>query len=146
MTTPNNVPSQSPAPRNWWQRNWKWFVPTGCLTLIGLFVAFIAVIVFVVFGAMKSSDAYQLAVTRAKSDPRVVAALGSPIKEGLFLSGNINGTGGSGQTDLTIPISGPKGKATLYAVGTKTAGEWHYTTLTVRVDGTGQAINLVADE
>jgi hypothetical protein len=32
---------------NWWSRNWKWFVPVGCLSLILLFCAFIAV----VFGA-----------------------------------------------------------------------------------------------
>jgi len=31
-------------PSNWWSRNWKWFVPTGCLTLILLFSLFLALI------------------------------------------------------------------------------------------------------
>src|SRR5471032_657415 len=117
-------PTPSPAApprRNWWQRNWKWFVPTGCLTLIAMAVAFVAMIVVVVFGAMKSSDAYKIAVTRAKNDERVVRAIGKPISEGMFMSGNTNVSGGSGQADLAIPISGPKGKAKIYAVATKSA-------------------------
>jgi hypothetical protein len=139
----NPTPSP-PAPprRNWWQRNWKWFVPTGCLTLIALAVAFVAMIVVVVFGAMKSSDAYKIAVTRAKNDERVVRAIGKPISEGMFMSGNTNVSGGSGQADLTIPISGPKGKAKIYAVATKSAGEWVYSKLVVRVESTGETIDL----
>jgi len=105
-------------------------------------VAFVAVIVLVVFGAMKSSDAYKLAVARAKADPRVTAALGTPISEGMFLSGNTNVNGGSGDADLAIPISGPKGKATIYAVATKSAGKWTYSKLTVQVVGGGDEIDL----
>lgn len=138
-------PTSSPAAptrRNWWQRNWKWFVPTGCLTLIALAVAFVAMIVVVVFGAMKSSDAYKIAVTRAKNDERVVRAIGKPISEGMFMSGNTNVNGGSGQADLAIPISGPKGKAKIYAVATKSAGEWVYSKLVVRVESTGETIDL----
>ena len=137
------MPSPAAPPRrNWWQRNWKWFVPTGCLTLIVLAVAFVAMIVVVVFGAMNSSDAYKIAVTRAKNDERVVRAIGKPIGEGLFMSGNTNVSGGSGQADLAIPISGPKGKAKIYAVATKSAGEWVYSKLVVRVESTGETIDL----
>jgi Cytochrome oxidase complex assembly protein 1 len=137
------TPSPTALPRrNWWQRNWKWFVPTGCLTLIALAVGFVAMIVVVVFGAMKSSDAYKIAVTRAKNDERVVRAIGKPISEGFFTSGNTNVSGGSGQSDLAIPISGPKGKAKIYAVATKSAGEWVYSKLVVRVESTGETIDL----
>lgn len=132
----------APPRRNWWQRNWKWFVPTGCLTLIALAVAFVAMIVVVVFGAMKSSDAYKIAVTRAKNDERVVRAIGKPISEGMFTSGNTNVNGGSGQADLAIPISGPKGKAKIYAAATKSGGEWVYSKLVVRVESTGETIDL----
>ena len=134
--------SSSTRPRNWWQRNWKWFVPTGCLTLIAMGVAFVALIVVAVFGAMKSSDAYKIAVTRAKNDERVVRAIGKPMSEGLFISGNTNVSGGSGQADLAIPISGPKGKAKIYAVATKSEGEWVYSKLVVRVESTGETIDL----
>ena len=68
---------------NWWKRNWKWFVPTGCFTFIVLAVLFVVCIMFFVFSVLKSSDVYKTAVERAKNDQRVVAALGTPIREGL---------------------------------------------------------------
>lgn len=96
----------------------------------------------VVFGAMKSSDAYRIAASRARNDERVVRAIGKPMSEGLFVSGHTNVNGGSGQADLEIPISGPKGKARIYAVATKSAGEWVYSKLVVRVESTGETIDL----
>ena len=139
-----NAPQTTPTVprRGWWSRNWKWFVPTGCLSLIALFLAFIALIVFVVFGAMKSTDVYKTAVARAKASPAVIAALGSPITEGMFLSGSANTSGGSGTADMSIPISGPKGKATIYVTATKSGGEWDYSKLYVQLDQTKERIQL----
>jgi len=131
-----------PAP-GWWSRNWKWFVPTGCcLTPLVLGGACVAFLVLVIFGALKQSDAYKIAVARAKADSRVVAALGAPISERWYLYGNTNVNGGSGDADLSIPISGPKGKGTIYAVATKSAGEWTYSKLEVKIDSTGETIDL----
>jgi hypothetical protein len=138
-TPPPSAP-QTP-PKSWWSRNWKWFVPTGCLTLIALFVGFVLCIVFFVFSGIKSSDAYKTALERAKNDRRVVAALGSPIKDGLVPTGKTNGNGPSGEADIAIPISGPKGKATIYAVGTKSAGKWEFSKLAVQIDG-GEMLDL----
>ncbi len=50
--------------------------------------------------------------------------------------------GASGQADIAIPISGPKGKATIYAVATKSGGKWTYSKLTVQVVGGGDEIDL----
>lgn len=105
-------------------------------------VLFVACIVFLVFSVMKSSDAYKIAVARAKSDQRVVAALGTPISEGMFASGKTNVNGPSGEADIGIPISGPKGKATIYAVATKSEGTWSFSKLNVKIDGTGETIDL----
>ncbi len=127
----------------WWSRNWMWFVPTGCLAILVLFAVFVGGIVMLVFGAMKSSDAYESAVTRAKASPEVAAALGTPIEEGLFVSGKVNVEGSSGEADLTIPISGPNGKAKVYAVATKRAGRWTYSTLEVAIDGRDERVNLL---
>lgn len=140
---PPFAPAPQTQPAGWWSRNWKWFVPTGCcLTPLVLGGACAAFFVFVIFGALKQSDAYQMALTRAKADQRVVAALGAPVSDGLFLSGTTNVNGSSGNADLTIPISGPKGKGTIYAVATKSAGEWTYSKLVVRIDSTGETIDL----
>jgi hypothetical protein len=142
-SSPPPSPSMSQSPRgNWWQRNWKWFVPTGCLTFIALGVLFVVCIVFFVFSVLKSSDAYKTAVARAKNDERVIAALGTPIREGMFASGKANVNGPSGEADLAIPISGPKGKATIYAVATKSAGTWTFSKLAVQVEGGNDTIDL----
>jgi len=111
--------------------------------LIALGVAFVAVIVLVVFGAMKSTDAYKMALARAKSDPAVIEALGSPITDGWFMMGKTNVQGTAGEADIGIPISGPKGKGTIYAVATKSVGRWNYTTLEVEVNGRPERIDLL---
>ncbi|MGH9669098.1 MAG: cytochrome c oxidase assembly factor Coa1 family protein [Terriglobales bacterium] len=125
-----------PAPQpGWWSRNWKWFVPVGCLTLILLFCLFIGLIFSVVLTSMKSSDAYKQAVAKARANPTVVEKLGTPIEEGLFVTGNINVQNNSGDADLQIPISGPKGKAVIHAVARKSAGTWEYSRLTIAIEG-----------
>ena len=129
----------------WWARNWKWFVPTGCLALISMVLAFVALIVAVVFGAMKSTDVYQTAVATAKAHPAVTEALGTPVKEGMFLSGNTNVTDASGNADLSIPISGPKGKGKIFVVASKSAGRWTYSTMVVEIAKSGERIDLKAD-
>jgi hypothetical protein len=143
-SSPTPPPPLTPQPPrgNWWTRNWKWFVPTGCLTLLALASLFVICIVFFVFSVMKSSDAYKIAVARAKSDQRVVAALGTPISEGMFTSGKTNVNGPSGEADIAIPISGPKGKATIYAVATKSAGTWTFSKLAVQMEGSSDMIDL----
>jgi hypothetical protein len=107
-----------------------------------LVAGFVALIVMIIFGAMKSSDVYKSALNKAKTDPRVINVLGSPIKEGMFVSGNTSVNGASGQADLAVPISGPKGKGTIYIVASKSAGLWSYSTLVVEVQETKERINL----
>lgn len=130
---------------NWWSRNWKWFVPVGCLSTLLLFAAGIALLVSFVFGMMKSSDVYAQAVTRAKADPQVIAALGSPITDGYFTSGSIQQTNGSGTAELSIPISGPKGTGTIYLEARKSAGQWSFNKLTVEIAHPNRRIDLLND-
>src|SRR6266480_7615491 len=103
---------RTPRP-NWWKRNWKWFVPLGCFSITMLFVVFVGSIVLIVFSAVKSSDVYKDALARAKSHPALIEALGSPVTEGFLVSGNTNVNGASGEANLAIPVSGPKGKGTI---------------------------------
>ena len=134
-----------PRTRNGWSRNWIWFVPVGCLSALLLLLGFVALILMLVFGLMKSSDAYQQGLLKARTDPAVIQALGSPIQDGFFTTGNINLNGASDHADLAIPVAGPKGKATLYVVADKSAGVWSFSTLTVEVDATHQRMNLLKE-
>src|SRR5580765_5262189 len=136
--------TQAVTPRpNWWKRNWKCFVPVGCFTLALLFLAFVGSILVIVFSAMKSTDVYKEALARAKKDPAVIEAIGSPITDGFLMSGNTNVNGASGESNLAIPISGPKGKGTIYVSATKSLGQWNYLGLVVEVGQTHQRIDLL---
>jgi len=100
------------------------------------------VIIVTVFSAIKSTAVYQQAVARAKADSRVTAAIGTPIREGWFISGTTHVNGASGKSDLSIPIHGPNGEATIYVNATKSAGEWRYRNITVKIAKTGEKIDL----
>ena len=118
-------------------------MPLGCFTMALLFLAFVGSILVIVFSAMKSTDVYKEALARAKTDSAVIEALGSPIKDGFFLSGNTNVNGASGESNLAIPISGPKGKGTIYVSANKSLGQWNYSGLVVEVGQTHERIDLL---
>ena len=108
-----------------------------------LFVVFVGSIVLIVFSAMKSSDVYKDALARAKTHPAVIEALGSPVTEGFLVSGNTNVNGASGEANLSIPVSGPKGKGTIYVAATKSLGRWNYSGLVLEIAKTRQRIDLL---
>lgn len=132
-----------PRQKNWFERNWKWFVPLVCLWGLAVLAASVALILYLVFGLLKTSDAYKDALARAKANPAVVAALGTPIEAGLFVSGSISVSGTSGDAELAIPISGPRGKGTVYVEARKSSGQWGFGKLVVEIAGTGERINLL---
>ena len=140
----DQLPTQTATSKpNWWKRNWKWFVPLGCFTIGLLFLAFIGSILVIVFSTMKSTDVYREALARAKADPAVIEALGSPIEDGFLISGNTNVNGASGESNLAIPISGPKGKGTIYVSANKSLGQWNYSGLVVEIGQTHERIDLL---
>jgi hypothetical protein len=119
--------------------------------IIGLIAGFflLAIIgacgfVIFIFSLLKNSDVAKEALARARSNPSVVEHLGTPIKVGWFVSGSINLYGGSGDANLSVPISGPKGKGTIYLSAHKSAGTWTYSVLQVEVDGSRERIDLLA--
>lgn len=128
--------------KSWWERNWKWFVPTGCVSILLIFVLFIAGIFFGVTSMMTNSDAYKGAMTEAQKNKLVIEKLGSPIEDDGMTSGSINTTNNGGNCDLQIPIKGPKGKGTLFIVAEK-RGKWKYSEMTVFINSTKEEIDLL---
>lgn len=131
---------------NWWDRNWKWFVPAVCVTFLLVVFSFIGLIFYGVSSMMKSSDPYQVGVQAAKENPEVVAAIGEPISEGFFTSGNINTNGSSGEANLAIPISGPKGDAIIQLDATQSLGRWTFKGLVVDIEKTNDRIDLLQEK
>ncbi|KAF2338048.1 cytochrome c oxidase assembly factor Coa1 family protein [Flavobacterium ginsenosidimutans] len=128
--------------KSWWNRNWKWFVPTGCLSLLVLFALFIAGIFFEVTSIIKDSDAYKESITAVQNNKIVVEKLGSPIETDGMVSGNITSTNDVRTCDVQIPIKGPKGKGTLFVVGEK-RGKWKYSEMSVYIEKTNEKIDLL---
>ena len=96
----------------------------------------------IVFGAIKSTDAYRGARASVERDPRVIEALGSPVRAGFWVIGTMNVDNGRGDADINFSVKGPRGRAIVHAVATKQSGEWRYSELTVTPrHGTG--INLL---
>jgi hypothetical protein len=108
----------------------------GCLFIAGLFI--------ITNVAMRSSDAYQLALAAAKREPSVAAVLGAPVRAGWFTTGQINVSGSSGEANLEIPISGPRGAGTIAVCANKSAGKWSFSSLNVRISGRSTPIDLLA--
>lgn len=133
------------AAKSWWGRNWFWVLPVGCLTPVVACGGCFALLFMLVFGALKSSEVYVESLDLAKANDDVKALLGEPIAAGALVSGNIEIQDGSGKADLSIPISGPKGSATIYAVATKSGGKWEYSRLEVVSDDSTTRIDLRAE-
>lgn len=130
------------ARKNWWDRNWKWFVPTGCLSLIIIFGLFIGGIFFGITSMMKDSDAYKESMIAVKNNKLVVEKLGNPIETDGMISGSISTTNNTGECDLQIPLKGPKGKGTLFIIASK-RGKWKYEQMSVYIDKTDEEIDLL---
>lgn len=142
--------TQPQAPRpGWWSRNWKWFLPTGCClgTLLGIVLAIVVFgvgIVGLITGVskiLKTSEPYLTALAKAKANDKVVAALGTPIEDG-FPQGSVNTNNDAGDADMHVSLTGPKGKGTLYVVGTRAGGQWTYSKMSVKIDGSDEEIDL----
>ncbi len=137
---PPPMPHQPPP--GWWSRNWKWCVPTLVVSTLVLIAGFFAMIFFAVFGLLKSSEPAQEALAKAMANPQLQSEIGTPIAEGLMVSGNISASNSSGRANLDIPVSGPKGKANIHVEARKTTGVWTYSTLEATIKGKPQRIDL----
>jgi hypothetical protein len=134
------------AEKEWYERNKKWAVPVGCLVAIVVIVGIFGGVFLIAFSAFKYSGVYVESLKQAHANPVVIQALGEPIEEGFFVFGSIHVNGPSGEADIAIPISGPKGSGTIYAVATKSAGIWHFEVLEVDIKGAEDRIDLLDDK
>lgn len=116
----------------------------GC-GLVGLCVlAFVGGIMVIVFSAMRSSDVCAESFARAQSSAEVKAVLGTPLEMGWFITGSVDSSNGSGEANLSIPISGPQDGGSIHAVAKKVDGVWTYSAMKLTTDKDGRVIDLLA--
>ena len=138
----NPATSQPGRPATHWKRN----LALGVLALVFLFVAFVGGIFFIVETSFRHSDCYIQGLARAQSNPMVIEKIGQPVTAGWLASGSINVSGPSGNADISIPITGPKGKGSIYVLAKKSAGEWNFQRLEVEIEGEDPRIDLLKTE
>ena len=132
-----------PQQKGWFGRNWKWFVPVGCLSVVLVAVVFVAAVAYLAFGSIKSTYVYQEAIAKTRSNAAVVRELGEPIEPGLLISGRIDVNESSGNADMSIPVSGPKKSGRVYVSAVKKLGKWDFSALEVEVEGKTERINVL---
>lgn len=135
-------PSLTPKPDEQ-NKKWIWIGSIAGAGILGL-AGFVLFTMSLVESSFKDSGAYRQAIQKAQADPQVVELLGLPITSGSAVSGSISTSGdASGEADLSIPISGPKGSARLYLSGKLHAGIWTFQTLEVDPKHGKARINLL---
>ena len=131
--------------QSWIQQNWKWALPLGCGVPV-LCIIFVGLILAGILAFIKNSEVYSTALTAAQSNERAIQILGEPISDGWFVDGNIetNTTNGvkSGEANLRIPVSGPKGSGTIIVDASIISGEWWYHQMELVFDSEEPSIDL----
>lgn len=143
MNTPPYPLIPEPMKKSWLERHAGWKIPLGCLTLFFLLGVFSLVTISLITTSLRHSDVYKQALHRATINPLVRDLIGDPIKPDWIISGQMNVNGSTGHADLSIPISGPHGKAVVRAVANKDR-VWRFTYLQVIVPGRSDNIDLLS--
>jgi len=115
----------------------------GCIMLVLAAAGIVVAATVGLFALLKGSGAYELALERIQGSTAVVDAIGRPVEPGWWVLGRIEYSGNSGSAELTIPLLGPKGRATAYAEAVREGGKWRLVALSVVIHKTGQRIELV---
>ncbi len=119
--------------RSFWRNPWTWGIGgclLGCVLLPILFVAILGGGAFWAFRSAGFTELKDEAVARAKASPAVVEVLGEPIEAGFPRNSSINIQSSSGEAQMLLPLSGPKGRGRLRIEAERRDGQpWEFETL-----------------
>lgn len=106
-------------------------------------MTFVGAIFVFVHSMMSHAEPTQVALARAQANQWVVQRLGTPIKPGWLITGNIELTGDTGHVDLVIPVSGSHGSAEVHVVADREFGRWQYKEMKMGSRDSEQTIDLL---
>lgn len=125
-------------------KNWKWLLPLAVISaFFPITICVLTAVLITCFLVIKSSRVYRKTVATVEGNPEVISHLGSPVKPGLLVMGNISRMSTGTMVNLSVPISGPRGRATAFAVLRKEEERWRFTTLQVECREGGAHIDLL---
>ena len=134
-------------PENWWQRNWKWLLPTSILFgIVALVFAFADGNVTDLAQAYTDENVVQNAIQKANENPRINEVLGTlEVADKLaILEGNAVYSNNGKTVNMTIRVSGTKGKGKIDILAKKSSDQWHYETIQVRPKNSEEKIQVLS--
>jgi hypothetical protein len=143
MSSPPYPLLPQPKKKSWLERDTGWKIALICLICVGLLAIFIAAIFAIVSYSFHHSFVFNEAIARAERNPQVVSRIGTPLKPGWLPMGKIEVSGSTGRAHLEIPVTGPRGKATMRLDAHKVEGTWQFDTLEIEFEEESRWINLL---
>lgn len=139
----NQYDNQLVSKGNWFNRNWKWAVPVGCLSFVIIFIGLIVGGAFWGFSKITSdSDVTKHAISIINHNPEVQQKLGTNIVTDGMFSGSLSVSNDTGDADISVPIKGTKGTGKAIIVAEKEFNKWNYEKIAVQIDETGEVITI----
>lgn len=132
-----------PEKRSWLSKNWKWALPLGgCLTIIIGGIIVLGTAIFGFFSSVKSSSGSEKALQLAQQNPQVIEILGEPIEEDGIGNFSVHINNGLKTSEITLPIKGPKGEASLHVKSRGSDDHTVYEIFELQVYETEELIDL----
>ena len=124
--------------KNWWQKNWKWFIPISVIFMIiivSLFSSGFGKTLGNYSKAYSDSKLYDDALKIVRKNNRVKETLGhiESINNLTILNGYVDYSNNNHSVNTTIKVSGEHGKAMLDISANLINGTWSYKTLKIRI-------------
>lgn len=119
----------------------KWAV-AGVIVWAGALLLTVG-LAFGVMSALKNSLTYALTMQEVRTNAAAKAALGDNIEAGFWVNGSISiDIDGTGDAQLSIPLTGSKGSGTVFSRGVRTNGIWDLRLVLLDVDGSNAPLVL----
>jgi hypothetical protein len=137
--------------KSWWNRNWKWFLPTSLflfLILSGfLLSATIDGNITDIAQAYSDNALYEKAIEKARTNKRVLDVIGKiePIDQLAILEGNAIYSNNNNSVALSIRIKGNKGKGKMDISAERNGVVWNYKKINIRIKEPKEEIQIIKD-
>lgn len=119
----------------------KWAI-AGVIVWLGTLLLAVG-LAFGVMSALKNSLTYALTMQEVRTNAVSRAALGDNIEAGFWVNGSISiDIDGSGDAQLSIPVTGSKGSGRVVSHGVRTNGIWDLRLVLLQVDGSDTPLVL----
>lgn len=105
----------------------------GCAGVVAIGVVmlllFVGGIFYFVFSMLRNAEPTQIAFRAAQNSEVLKREIGEPMTLGRFVSGSTKESGDSGEAELSVPVSGPKGDVSVQISASKVGGVWQVSNL-----------------